>query len=147
MATTFTSEDKSPLTVAVGLAERPGHGKATDDLKAGWISYWQPEDAPKGTMGVAVILQPGSISAFTNDNPSLPESAFGPPTGPSVEGAPPIRNLLAVTRAEVGQPLVHYFGGCWDRSGDFTNAAGWERYVKQTAACRAQPLAVTLGGK
>ena len=52
-----------------------------------------------------------------------------------------------ITRAEVGQPLVHYFGGCWDRSGDFTNAAGWESYVKQLAICRAQPLVVTVSGK
>jgi hypothetical protein len=147
METTFASEDKSPLTVAVGLCERPGREKATFDLKAGWVSYWQPEDKPKGTMGVALMLQPGSIAAFTNDNPNLPESAFAPLTQPSVEGAPPIRNMLAVTRAEVGRPLVYYFGACWDRSGDFTNAVGWASYVKQLAACRAQPLVVTVAAK
>ena len=147
VATTFTSEDNSPLTMAVVLAERPGREKAAFDLKAGWVSCWQPEDKPKGAMGVAIILKPGSITAFTNDNPNLPESAFAPLTRPSVEGAPPIRNMLAITRAEVGQPLVYYFGACSDRSGDFTNASGWESYVKQLAACRAQPLAVTVAGK
>ncbi len=145
MQTTFTSDDPSPLTVAVGLAERPGHEKATYGLKAGWVAYWQPVDAPKGTMGVGLILKPGTISQFTNDNPNLPESAFTPLTAPSVEGAPPIRNLLAVTRAEVGKPLDYYFGACWDRSGDFTNAVGWESYIKYLAACRAQPLVVTVG--
>jgi rhamnogalacturonyl hydrolase YesR len=145
MQTTFTSEDPSPLKVAVGLCERPGHEKPTYDLKAGWVSYWQPEDKPKGTIGVAIILKPGTITAFTNDNPNLPASAFEPLTRPSVEGAPPIRNMLAVTRAEVGKPLDYYFGACWDRSGDFTNAVGWENYVKYQAACRAQPLVVTVG--
>ena len=144
MQTTFTGEDPSPLTVAVGLCERPGHEKATYDLQAGWVSYWQPEDKPKGTIGVAIILKPGTITAFTNDNPNLPASAFEPLTGPSVEGAPPIRNMLAVTRVEVGKPLDYYFGACWDRSGDFTNATGWENYVKYQAACRAQPLVVTV---
>jgi len=147
MQTTFTSDDPSPLTVAVGLCERPGHEKATYDLQAGWVAYWQPVDAPKGTIGVAIMLKPGTISAFTNDNPNLPASAFEPLTEPSVEGAPPIRNMLAVTRAEVGKPLDYYFGACWDRSGDFTNAAGWETYIKHLAACRAQPLVVTVAGK
>jgi hypothetical protein len=147
VATTFASEDNSPLTVAVGLADRPGREQTTFDLKAGWVSCWQPEDKPKGDMGVAIIFKPGGITAFTNDNPNLPESAFAPLTRPPVEGAPPIRNMLAITRAEVGQPLVYYFGACSDRSGNFTNAAGWESYVKQLAACRAQPLAVTVAGK
>ena len=147
MQTTFTSKDPSPLTVAVGLAERPGHEKATYDLQAGWVSYWQPVDAPKGTMGVGILLKPGTITAFTNDNPNLPESAFEPLTKPSVEGAPPIRNMLAVTRAEVGRPLDYYFGACWDRSGDFTNAVGWESYIKYLAACHAQPLVITVAGK
>jgi len=147
MQTVFTSADSSPLTVAVGLAERPGHEKATFDLQAGWVSYWQPVDGTKGTIGVAIILKPGSITAFTNDNPNLPQSAFEPLTKPSVEGAPPIRNMLAVTRAEVGKPLDYYFGACWDRSGDFTNAVAWESYVRRFAACRAQPLVLTVTGK
>jgi len=147
MQTTFTSDNALALTVAVGLAERPGHEKATYDLQAGWVAYWQPVDAPKGTMGVGLLLKPGTVIAFTNDNPNLPESAFTPLTKPSVEGAPPIRNMLAITRAEVGKPLDYYFGACWDRSGDFTNAAGWETYIKYLAACRAQPLVVTVAGK
>ena len=126
METTFASDDKSPLTVGVGLASGPAMRKPLYDLKAGWVSYWQPEDKPKGTIGVGLLLKPGAITAFTNDNPNLPPSAFEPLAGPSVEGAPPIRNMLAVTHAEIGQPLVYYFGACWDRSGDFTNAAGWE---------------------
>ena len=147
MQTVFTSDDKSPLTVAVGLCERPGHEKATYDLKAGWVAYWQPVDAPKGTIGVGLLLQPGTMAFFTNDNPNLPPSAFTPLTKPSVEGAPPIRNMLAITTAEVGRPLVYYFGACWDRSGDFTNAVGWESYIKQLAVRHAQPLVVTVGGK
>ena len=147
MQTVFTSPDPSPLTVAVGLSERPGHEKATLDLQAAWVSYWQPVDGPKGTIGVAIILKPGSITSFTNDNPNLPQSAFEPLTKPSVEGAPPIRNMLAITRAEVGKPLDYYFGACWDRSGDFTNAVEWENYTRQFAARRAQPLVLAVADK
>jgi rhamnogalacturonyl hydrolase YesR len=147
MQTTFTSNDKTPLTIGVGLAERPGVEKATYDVKEGWVAYWQPVDAPKGTIGVGLLLARGSVEAFTNDNPNLPPSAFTPLTKPSVEGAPPIRNMLCITHAEVDKPLVYYFGACWDRSRDFTNAAAWESYIKQLAERRDQPLVVAVARK
>jgi hypothetical protein len=61
---------------------------------------------------------------------------------PTVEGAPPIRNLLAITRVQPGRPFEYYFGACWDRSGDFTNATQWEAYVRRFAERRDQPLQV-----
>jgi rhamnogalacturonyl hydrolase YesR len=144
METTFTSDDKSPLTVGVGLSERPGPEKATYDVKEGWVAYWQPEDKPKGTIGVGLLLAKDTVSAFTNDNPNLPASAFIAPPGPSVEGTPPIRNMLCITRAEVDKPLVYYFGASWDRSKDFNNAAEWEAYIKQLGERRDHPLVVTV---
>ena len=59
---------------------------------------------------------------------------------PTHEGYPPIRNMLAVSQAEVGKPFTYYFGACWDRSGDFTNHVQWENYVKRFAERRDQPL-------
>ena len=147
---TFASEDKSPLTVGVGLAERacPTNREEfiTHNLAEGWTAYWQPEDQPKGTMGVAVILPKGEVSAFTNDAPELPDSAVHALVPqPTHEGYPPIRNLLAISQAEVGKPFTYYFGACWDRSGDFTNHIQWENYVKRFAERRDQPLQVTVG--
>jgi rhamnogalacturonyl hydrolase YesR len=147
---TFASDDKSPLTVAVGLAERACGANGTEliaqDQKEGWMSYWQPEDAPKGTIGTAIILPRDSVQEFTNDKPDMPDSlVHAEVPQPTVEGAPPIRNLLAVTKVEVGQPLTYYFGACWDRSGDFTNHVQWENYVKRFAERRDQPLQVTVG--
>jgi hypothetical protein len=48
-------------------------------------------------------------------------------------------------RSRIGKPLTYYFGACWDRSGDFTNAVQWENYVKRFAERRDQPLQVTVG--
>jgi rhamnogalacturonyl hydrolase YesR len=147
---TFASDDKSPLTIGVGLAERacPTNREEfiTHDQGEGWLAYWQPEDQPKGIIGDALILAKGSVLEFTNDNPNLPDSkvhALVPQ--PTHEGYPPIRNMLAVTKAEVGQPLTYYFGACWDRSGDFTNHVQWGNYVKCFAERRDQPLQVTIG--
>jgi hypothetical protein len=147
---TFASDDKSPLTVAVGLAERACPTNREEfiahDQAEGWTTYWQPEDKPKGIMGVAVILPKGGVTAFTNDAPDLPDSVVhGSVPQPTVEGYPPIRNMLAVSQAQVGQPFTYYFGACWDRSGDFTNHGQWENYVKRFAERRDQPLQVTIG--
>jgi rhamnogalacturonyl hydrolase YesR len=147
---TFASDDKSPLTVGVGLAERacPTNREEfiTHDLSEGWTAYWQPEDQPKGIMGVATILPKDSVTAFTNDAPDLPDAklhAMVPQ--PTHEGYPPIRNMLAIAQVQVGQPFTYYFGACWDRSGDFTNHIQWENYVKRFAERRDQPLQVTVG--
>jgi hypothetical protein len=144
-----TNTAASPLTVAVGLAERacPTNREEfiTNDQDEGWLAYWQPEDQPKGIIGDAIILAKGSVQEFTNDNPNLPDAklhAMVPQ--PTHEGYPPIRNMLAVTKAGVGQPLTFYFGACWNRSGDFTNHSQWEDYVKRFAERRDQPLQVTV---
>jgi hypothetical protein len=81
-----------------------------------------------------------------NDAPDLSDSALHAVVPqPTVEGAPPIRNLLAITIADVSKPFSYYFGACWSKSGDFTNHVAWENYVRRFAERRAAPLQVTIG--
>ena len=146
----FSSEDKSPLTIGVGLAERACPTNRVEFIAhnqaEGWLSYWQPEDKPKGVIGDTIILAKGSVIEFTNDAPNLPVAKLHANVPqPTHEGYPPIRDLLAITKAKIGQPLTYYFGACWDRSGDFTNHVQWENYVKRFAERRDQPLQVTVG--
>jgi rhamnogalacturonyl hydrolase YesR len=151
--TTFSSDDPAstgPLTIGVGLAERacPTNRVAfiADNQSEGWMSYWQPEDKPKGIMGVAIVLPKGSVTAYTNDAPNMPDSVLHAAVPqPTHEGYPAIRNMLAITQVQVGQPFSYYFGACWDRSGDFTNDVQWEAYVERFAERRDQPLQVTVG--
>ncbi|MGC2422604.1 MAG: glycoside hydrolase family 88 protein [Candidatus Acidiferrales bacterium] len=162
---TFSSEDKAPLEIGVGLTERPGEnvivadgsrhvdawqsstakGLVVQNRSEGWMAYWQPQDFDKGTIGTAIILPKGSVETFTNDNPNLPASAFAAPTHTFTEGQPAIRDLLAVTRAEVGKPLVYYLGAGWSESGDFPDAKTWVDTVRRFAERRDQPLQVTTG--
>jgi hypothetical protein len=170
---TFSSDDKSPLTVGVGLAERPGEnvilkessittkdstslgigswqtspakGLAVENQTEGWLAYWQPQDFAKGTTAVAMILPKDSIQIFTNDLPDLPASAFAAPTNTVQEGQPAIRNLLAIAPAEIGKPFVYYLGAGWSESGDFPDAKSWTDYVRRFAERRDQPLQVTVG--
>jgi unsaturated rhamnogalacturonyl hydrolase len=162
---TFRSDDQSPLTIGVGLAERPGEnvvvpdgspvidswqnstarGLAVENQSEDWMTYWQPQDFAKGVTAVAVVLPKGSIETFTNDLPNLPASALTPPTHTLGEGQPATRDLLAIAQAEIGKPFVYYFGAGWSESGDFPDAKSWNDYVRRFAERRDQPLQVTLG--
>ena len=146
----ISSEDKAPLTIGVGYAERACPTNRVEyfahDLTEGWMTYWQPEDQPKGITAVAVVLPKDSVKEFVNDNPAMPDSVKQAAVPqPTHEGYPAIRNQLAITQIEAGQPFTYYFGACWDRSGDFTNHVQWENYVKRFAERRHQPLTVTIG--
>ena len=150
VSSTISSEDKAPLTIGVGIAERACPTNREEfiahDLVEGWLTYWQPEDRPKGITAVTILLPKDSVKEFTNDNPTMPDSvkhAYVPQ--PTHEGYPPIRTQLAITQVEPGQPFSYYFGASWDRSGDFTNHIQWEDYVKRFAERRDQPLQVTVG--
>lgn len=150
VSSTISSDDKAPLTIGVGLAERACPTNREEfiahDLVEGWLTYWQPEDQPKGTTAVAVLLPKNSVKEFTNDNPDMPDSVkHANVPQPTHEGYPPIRTQLAITQVEPGQPFTYYFGASWDRSGDFTNHIQWENYLKRYAERRDQPLQVTVG--
>jgi hypothetical protein len=150
MHTVLQSAETAPLTVGVGVAERAcgtdGTELVAQDQSAGWLSYWQPRDGTKGIIGVAIVLPAGSVEAFTNDAPNMPDAKihFNVPL-PTHEGAPALRDLLAITHAQPGQPLDYYFGACWDRSGDFTSDEQWEAYVRRVAERRDQPVQVSVG--
>ena len=147
---TFASDDKSPLTIGTGLAERacPTNREefAAHDQTEGWLTYWQPEDKPKGVTADAIVLPKGSVLEFTSDDPNMADSVkHANVPQPTHEGYPAIRDMLAISKAEVGKPFEYYFGACWDRSGDFTDHLQWEAYVKRFAERRDQPLQVTVG--
>lgn len=146
---TFASEERLPLTIGIGLAERscPTNREQFigQDQAEGWMTYWQPEDQPKGIIGVAMVLPKGAVRQFTNDDPEMPEATLHATVPqPTHEGFPPIRDLLAISQAETDKPYSYYFGACWERSGDFVNHAQWEAYVKRFAERRDYPLQVGL---
>lgn len=161
----LSGDDKSPLEIGIGLAERPGDnvfvsndspeigswqnntakGLVVQNQNAGSMTYWQPQDFAKGVIGTAIILPANSIEMFTNDNPNLPASKFAPPTHTLGEGQPGLRSLLAIAPAQVGMSFVYYIGAGWNESGDFPNAASWNDYIRRFVECRDHPLQVTIG--
>ncbi len=160
---TFHSDDKSPVQIGVGLAERPGdnvivqddapqidswqsstaRGLVVQNSAGGWMTYWQPQDFDKGTTAVAFVLPKGGVQAFTVDDPGLPAAKFAPATKTQTEGQPALRNLLAIAPVRIDAPLVYYFGAGWDKSGDFPDAKSWTAYVRNFAERRDHPLKIS----
>ena len=88
---TFSSDDKSPLEIGVGLAERPGENTfcgrrfaEIDSWQSGTTKDWSCKIKrlagkltgsrrilPKA-IGAAFVLPKGSVETFTNDIPDLP---------------------------------------------------------------------------
>jgi rhamnogalacturonyl hydrolase YesR len=116
--TVFSSASTAPLTVGVGISQREGQGRYLDD-RAGWMSYWEPEQGVHGSNACAVIV-PGA-SGYAG-----------------IDG-----NYVATAAATPGRPFVYHLGAAWSKGGDFPNAHAWEAYVKNTAARLASPVQVT----
>jgi len=114
MVSTFGSDRAGPLTVGIGIAKRKGpngSGAFVADLAPGRVSYWEPTDPDKGTMGIALMVDPASVVEIRQD----------------------ADNYLVLVRVEPGKPFVYYMGAGWDKGLDFHSRAEWEAYVKAQA--------------
>lgn len=118
---TLRSPVPGPVTVGIGIAARKEGKEWTADAQAGWLAYWEPEAAPHGRIGCAVVVPGG----FTN----------------TVDAA---SSRLALTRAIVGAPFIYYAGAGWNQCGDFGDASAWEAYVRDFARRLAAPLVVKI---
>jgi len=116
MVSTISSDKPGPLIVGVGISKRKAtHGAAgvfTPDLGAGRVSYWEPTDPVKGTMAIALMVDPKALVEVRQD----------------------ADNYLVLIRVEPGKPFVYYMGAAWDKGLDFHDRASWEAYVRAEKA-------------
>jgi unsaturated rhamnogalacturonyl hydrolase len=110
-----------PMTLGVGLTLRAGVDTWVSDPQAGLLAHWEPEVAPNGRIGTAVIV-PGGFKEI-------------------VDAA---ENRLALAEAELDRTFVYYAGAGWNQSGDFGDANAWETYVRDFARRLASPLVVKI---
>jgi len=111
MVSTFGSDSKAPLTVAIGITKRPTADKAgelTVDKARGVLSFWDVTDPDKGTMGVALLVDPRQIVGVTETD----------------------SDYLVLLKVTPGKPFVYYMGAAWDKGLDFHSRAAWEAYVQ-----------------
>jgi hypothetical protein len=114
MVSTISSDKPGPLVVGIGISKRKathqGAGGAftKTELGAGRVSYWEPTDPVKGTMGIALMVDPKALVEVRQD----------------------ADNYIVLVKVEPGKPFVYYMGAAWDKGLDFHDRAGWEAYVK-----------------
>lgn len=110
MVSTFGSNAKAPLTVAIGITKKPTAATAGDlraDRAKGVFSFWDVTDPDKGTMGVALLIDPRQIVDVVETD----------------------TDWLVLVKVMPGKPFVYYMGAAWDKGLDFHSRADWETYV------------------
>ena len=92
--------------------------------ETGVLRTWEPVKEA-GSLGCGIVMDPAAITGT-----------------PEADG-----NMLVTTAVPQGGPVVYYAGFGWDRSGDFTSLADWDRYVDQFSRRLRAPVKVTVAAR
>ena len=109
------------LSAAIGLKKVPGENLRADVGK-GWLAKWETMEKKAGNQGLAVIVRPGEFAKQAEDK----------------------LNHLVVTRPATDQTASWWAGFCWDKAGEITSAAAWEKHVGDYAQGLAAPIRITI---
>jgi len=107
---TISSDDPSPLVVGIGINRHATSDQTAAykwDAATGKLTVWEKTDPDKGTMGLALMVDPAQVAGFVQD----------------------ADNFLVLVKVTPGRPFVYYSGGCWDKGLDFHSRPEWEAYV------------------
>ena len=110
MVSTISSDKSGALVVGIGISKRKrasGTGVFRKDLAPGRVTFWEPADPEKGSMAIALMVDPASVVEVRQD----------------------FDNYLVLIKVEPGKPFVYYLGAAWDKGLDFHSAAEWDAYV------------------
>ena len=110
MVSTISSDKPGTMLVGIGIGKHPtsdANGVLHVDRERGTLSWWGPEDPVKGTMAIALMVDPRTIAEIRED----------------------ADNYLVLLRTEPGKPFVYYAGAAWDKGPDFHTEAQWDAYV------------------
>ncbi|MET0556156.1 MAG: DUF4861 family protein [Vicinamibacteria bacterium] len=114
--------EEPEITWAAGIRKDP-KSTARVERAAGLVRTWEPiAGTGNGNLGCGIVMDPARI----------------------VELAEADGNHLVVAKVATGQPAVYYAGSGWDKGGDFTAVADWDRHLDEFARRVASPLAVAV---
>lgn len=109
---TISSDDPSELIVAIGLNKHATSDKTAEhiwDAKTGKLVIWEKADPDKGSMGLALMVNPAQVAGFVEE----------------------ADNFLVLVKVSPGKPFTYYSGACWDKGLDFHSRSEWEHYVTE----------------
>jgi pectinesterase len=119
----YTLEGEGPVTWAAGIRLAKGVVPRID-REHGIVRTWEHlgQYGEDGWLGCGLVMDPAAV----------------------VEAREDAGNQLVVARTPKSQPATWYAGSGWDRSGDFPDAAAWDRYVDAFASRLRSPLRVEI---
>lgn len=121
--------DRLPL--AIGLVRREGEG--VKKVAQSWVGYWEPESKENGHTAVGVILPGQAIEVREHTQAST--SGVGDQAREETN-----THWLALTEIGAGEPLVHYAGAGWSKSGDFSGPEDWFVHMADVSRRMAHPI-------
>jgi hypothetical protein len=120
--TPFTRPEKPvTLTAAMGLKKVAGEQLELNATN-GWLVIWQKMEKQPGSEGVALVFDPKQF----------------------VQPAEDKLNNLIVTKVSDKNVADYWAGFGWDQTGQFADAAAWEKYVDEFALDLQSPIEVTV---
>ncbi len=124
----YTIEGNAPSSTASSFDDAIGIRKGTDAQSSnsrenGTLRTWE-KLGDHGQLGCAVIVEPSSITAFTDDQ----------------------KNFLVTVKMPANSVVSYYAGFGWSNNG-FPKAEDWDRYVAECAERLKSPLEVEISGQ
>jgi hypothetical protein len=111
------------LTAGIGLKKTAGE-QVEANAERGWLLKWEKVEKNAGNQGLAIIVDPKTFEKQTEDKLN--------------------HHILA----KVSEVWTTYWAGfCWDKAGQLTDAAAWQKYVDEFAQGTQSPIEVSVSGK
>jgi len=121
---TYKSASPRELTSGLGLKKVAGDQKDFN-AERGTLTVWEKMEKGAGMQGLALVVDPKKLGKQAED----------------------AKNNLLLVSAAPHNSVTYWAGFYWDKSGQFTDYAAWEKYVDEFAQGVAAPIQVTVADK
>jgi hypothetical protein len=108
------------LQHAIGIRKNPGSQFASPE--PGVLRIWEPFKDNGGNLGCAIVTDPAAVVQVTEAT----------------------SEHLLVARVPAQGAARYFAGSVWDKAGQVTSAADWDRYIAQAAKRMSSPMQVTI---
>jgi len=110
-------------SIYVGLTLHKKDGLTTQNVKSGWIAYWEPLDDSE--LGTGIVAPNNRMTASELYDTSAKD----------------LSNLYAQIQVDNGK-AVYYSGFGWKKAGEFTTKEKWENYLELFSLKVNNPLTI-----
>lgn len=116
---------KGSDTIAAGITLHEKKGETNQDLKDGWLSYWEPH--ADSELGLGIVVPNNNLVGYEDYRTQQRDSS----------------NLYGFITTKADK-AVYYAGFGWKKSGYFKNRQEWEAYLKSFSEKLKNPLTVKV---